>query len=106
MPSTPPITLEELLAIGYTKDRAEVLLSMTPEERMVVLPVIGNAFSDRPLFECCYAVLNDPSHSLSMKRLALVKLNEVVGEDYQYLTDKQVLKRVNEFMKLQQQEES
>ena len=50
-------------------------------KKMNATPVIGNAFDDRGLWEICDQVAADKSLTLEERVSALVKMNELIGED-------------------------
>lgn len=71
-------TLEQLVQIGHPRADAERLMAMSPIERLRALPVIGNAWSDSPIFAAADAVIR--SGTLAEQVEALRKLSKTVGE--------------------------
>lgn len=92
---------EELMRVGWDGDQAEALVRMTAGERAAVLPVIGNAFSDMPLFRAIREVLVDPNTSVDLKRMALTKSYAVTGPiKAPGFTDEQVIQEAAKYADL------
>ena len=71
----------DLVRIGYTQEQAAALQAMQPVERLRALSIIGNAFSDMPLFETVNEIV-EGEYTLEEKWEALQKNAKAVGQPY------------------------
>lgn len=73
------VTFEQLTQIGYSETAARELLNFAPLERLRKLQIIGNAWSDSPIFDSAHDVIVSMETTLEEKMEALTKLSHTVG---------------------------
>lgn len=74
-------TSEDLIGVGYATQDAESLAALPPHERMKRMPIIGNAWSDSPLFLTIEEVRADPTLGDDVKWEAFARLWDATGPE-------------------------
>jgi len=49
--------------------------------KLIAMPVVGNAHSDRPVWDAAHEVVADESAPMADRVAAMAKMNELTGED-------------------------
>ena len=82
-------------AVAEAHDKAADA-SLTKIERILAMPIIGNAHHDGPLLVACGEYATDESNAMEDRIAALEKINATMGVDYVALTAADVAEYVAE----------
>lgn len=54
---------------------------MSKIRQLLDMPIVGNAYSDRKLFSLAHEIIMSEDTSMSMKKVAIRKIDEAMGAD-------------------------